>query len=91
MCNFSTIPESVDATYQLYKTTKGLTPYYAKCKNIPKFYLIDYAIGDEKCKELSYPEYLDMELKQKLIEIPAKEVDEVLLNAFFPYINKQEE
>ena len=88
--SIKTIPEWADDNYQLYKTRKGLTPYYARCKNASKFYLLDYGIGDDKCKELPYSEYLDMNLKQTLTEIPAKEVNEVLLKEFFAFINKQE-
>ena len=86
--NVKTIPEWADDNYQLYKTCKGLTPYYARCKNTSKFYLLDYGIGDDKCKELPYSEFLDMNLKQTLTEIPAKEVNEVLLKEFFAFINK---
>ena len=88
--SIKTISEWADANYQLYKTCKGLTPYYARCKNTPKFYLLDYGIGDDKCKELPYSEYLDMNLKPTLTEISSTEVDEVLLKEFFAFINKQE-
>lgn len=88
--NFKTISEWASNDYQLFKTHQGLTPYYARCKDVSKFYLLDYGIGDDKCKELPYSEYLDMNLKQKLLEISVMEVDEVLLKYFFAFINKQE-
>lgn len=91
MCNFITISEWANANYELYKTKQGLTPYYAKCKQTSKFYLLDFGIGDEKCKELKYEKYLDLELKKELINIDAKEINEVLLKEFFGYMNKQED
>ena len=81
--NIKTVPEWADTNYQLYQTNKGLSPYYVRCKNTPRFYLLDYGIGDDKCKELPYSEYLDMNLKQTLFGISATEVDEVLLKGFF--------
>lgn len=86
--DFKTISEWADENYLFYKTSKGLTSYFARCKNTSNFYLLDYGIGDRRCEEIPYSEYLDMDLNQTLVEISAKEVDEVLCKDFFAFINE---
>ena len=82
------ITEWVNDLYQFYRTSQALTPYYAKHNIKAKFYKLDFGIKNENCEEISFAKYLQMDLEKHLISISAKDIDEVLLEAFYNYINK---
>lgn len=81
------IAEWANDLYQFYRTSQALTPYYAKHNNEAKFYKLDFGIKNENCEEISFAKYLQMDL----ISISVKDIDEVLLEAFYNYINKDKD
>ncbi len=86
--DFFSLTKWADINYQMYKTRKALSSYFARNNNRPLFYILNYGVGDYNCKELPYEQYMEMDLNNELIEISADEVKDDLIKSFYAYINQ---
>ena len=49
--DYFSLTKWTDINYQMYKTHKALSSYFARNNNRPLFYILNYGVGDYNCKE----------------------------------------